>query len=482
MIFISNGAVTKSPTTQAFTPASWNGWPQSGITPALRWGSYDAIYRSQVWVAVLVNKIANASARLPLKVYERGALGRPEARDSAYAELLRNPNPHIDPYLFWLWTVSTLNIFGESFWLKVRDSAGRPVSLIPWHPTAMVDEVIDGQRRWFLQRSDGRTAIERSDFVHFRFYNPDGLHRGMSPLEPLRDTLENEAGARSANSAMWRNGARPSFILRHPNRLNEEGVTRLRNQWTDIHGGASNWSKTAVLEEGMEAQKLSFDSEELQYVETRRLNREEACAAYDIPPPVVHILDRATFSNITEQMRSMYRDTMAPKLKLLESTMETELRDGRFGAAGEPDFGDAVYAEFLMDEVLRGDFEARIAAMAQGIQTGQLMPSEARQMENRPFIEGSDSLFINAAVVPLDQADDITPGASAPQRSLTPTVVRSLMGRLSRPESLADVDPDALVADLDGAAKTVLAELEVAQIADLTVAQFRARLRSLEER
>jgi phage portal protein BeeE len=66
-----------------------------------------------------------------------------------------------------------------------------------------------------------------------------------------------------------------------------------------------------VLEEGMEPKPLTLTAEEAQYIETRKLNREEVCAAYDMPPPVVHILDRATFSNITEQMRSMYRDTMA---------------------------------------------------------------------------------------------------------------------------------------------------------------------------
>jgi HK97 family phage portal protein len=483
LAFISNGAVTKSPTIlERFTPASWNGWPQPGITQAFRWGSYSGIYRRQLWVSVLVNKIANATARLPLKVYERKENGRPEARDSAYAELIRNPNPELDPYLFWLWTVSTLNIYGEAFWLKVRDRGGRPVQLVPWHPTRMVDDTSTGSRQWFLQRDDGRTAINRRDFVHFRFFDPDSLHRGMSPLEPLRDTLENEHGARAANSALWRNGARPSYVLRHPGQLNTESITRLRDQWSDIHGGVGNWAKTAVLEEGMEAQALTLNSEELQYVESRKLNREEACAAYDVPPPVVHILDRATFSNITEQMRSMYRDTMAPKLKLLESTLETELRDGRFGdLRREPDFGPFVYAEFLMDEVLRGDFETRIAAMAQAIQTGQLMPSEARAMENRPFVTGSDQLFINAAVVPVDQADDITPGAGG-QRSIPTATVRTLMGRLSRQETLAEVDPAALTADLNGSTQLVLSELDAAQMADLTVAQFRDRLRTLEAR
>lgn len=523
MAFISNGAVTKSPTYAHFSPASWNGIPQPGITQAFRWGSYSGIYRRQLWVSVLVNKIAHASARLPLKVYERTPdEGRPEARDTPYATLLRDPNPELDPYLFWLWTVSTLNIYGEAFWLKVRDVGGRPVALVPWHPTRMVDEVVDGRRQWSLQRNDGRTPIQRRDFVHFRFYDPDSLHRGMSPLEPLRDTLENEAGARAANSALWRNGGRPSFILKHPRVVGDAAVTRLRDQWNDIHGGVGNWAKTAILEEGMEAQKLTFDADELQYIESRKLNREEACAAYDVPPPVVHILDRATFSNITEQMRSMYRDTMAPKLKLLESTIETELRDGRFGdAAREPDFGSNVYAEFLMDEVLRGDFEARVQAWATAIQTGQAMPSEARRAENRPFIEGSDQLLINAAVQPIsppaegmsvadltlalqkiylavgtvidaDEARQIlnragaglgpTPELAPPTRTLSSDQVRTVMGRLSRQKSLDEIDPAALIAGLNGATPVVLAELDAALTHGLSVAELRDRLRTLEAR
>ena len=81
-----------------------------------------------------------------------------------------------------------------------------------------------------------------------------------------------------------------------------------------------------MLEEGMKAEKVELTAEESQYIETRKLNREEVCAAYDIPPPVVHILDRATFSNITENLRSVYRDTQAPRLNMFESVLENDLR------------------------------------------------------------------------------------------------------------------------------------------------------------
>ncbi|MCA1841968.1 MAG: phage portal protein, partial [Actinobacteria bacterium] len=108
---------------------------------------------------------------------------------------------------------------------------------------------------------------------------------------------------------------------------------------------------------------------------SRRLNREEVCACFDVPPPVVHILDHATYSNITEQMRSLYRDTMAPHLAATESVLDHQLA---------PDFGGGLYAEFLMDEVLRGAFEARSQAYREAINAGWLQPSEVRALENLP--------------------------------------------------------------------------------------------------
>jgi HK97 family phage portal protein len=474
--FLSNGVLVKSPT-QYFTPASWNGIPQPGIT--LRWGAYSSIYQRQLWVAVLVNKIANATARLPLKVYERSDLDRPEARDHPYAQLLRNPNDQIDPFLFWLWVSSTLNIYGEAFLVKQRDGLGRPVKLLPWHPTGVRDDVVEGRRRWALHRSDGEwQVIDRRDLIHFRTYNPDSLVRGMSPLEPLRDTLENDAGARAASSAMWRNGGRPSLILRHPMTFKKnETVQRIRDQFSEAHGGVSNWAKPAILEEGMEAQILQLSSEELQYIESRKLNREECCAAYDVPPPVVHILDRATFSNITEQMRSMYRDTMAPKLRLIESTLETELRDGRMGRSDiPPDFGDDVYAEFLMDEVLRGDFENRSIAYRNA---DFMTVAEKRSKENLPYIPGTDQIFINSASLPLQP--DGTLEQPRPVLALTAGTVRNLMGRLSRQQTVDDIDMRALVAGLSGSeTDTVKSALASAHSNALSIAQFRDVIRSME--
>jgi HK97 family phage portal protein len=440
---------------------------------------YAEMYKRQLWVSVVVNKRAGMVARLPLPVYLRGTKGRQRTSDHPYARLLAEPNSKHDPFLFWTWTCSTWDIFGEAFWGKVRDAGGRPVQLVPLHPTRM-RESDDGN--WEYTSNDGTTTVVRPhDLVHFKTYNPDSMTRGMSRLEPLRETLANEDAARRATSSFWAKGARPGFALTHPSNLTQPALERLRAQWDQQHGGVDNTGKSVILEEGMTALPLTVNNNDAQYIETRKLNREEVVAAYDMPPPAVHILDHATFSNITEQFRSVYRDTMAPVLGYFEAVLEQQLRRSTRPGASEPDFGDDVYAEFLLDEVLRGSFEARQEAYSKAT---YMTLAEVRERENLPFIEGTDVILVNTAVQPLDMLGAVTAarieGAAARAAAALPVeAVRSLMGRLSRQKSLDEVDASALTAGLNGHTPLVLDALAAERAAGGDVATFRTRLRAL---
>src|SRR5689334_22836897 len=115
-------------------------YPKTGVGLTDQFATVSAVYRSQVWVSTLVNKLAYGTARLPLKVYARASDGaRSEARDTPYARLLRNPNSRHNPFFFWLWTSSTFEVYGEAMWVKVRPSPGAPPKqLWPLHPSNVV--------------------------------------------------------------------------------------------------------------------------------------------------------------------------------------------------------------------------------------------------------------------------------------------------------------------------------------------------------
>ena len=442
-MFVSNGTLhTKTP----LLPGSPTYFPKMSVAGLAYPTEYSQMYRRQLWVHILVNKLAKAHARLPFPVYEHDELNRPKADKHPMTALLAKPNPAMSAHSLWIWTSSTRNTYGEAFWFKARDRRGQVTGLYPLTPTGMSVED-DG---WHFDNGRLRLRdIAREDLVIFKGYNPDSLARGMSPLEPLRATLENEWAARAATSSFWQRGARPALFLKHDKNLSDAALRRLRAQVDTMHSGADATGSTMILEEGMEPHVATLSAEEAQYIETRKLNREEVCAAFDVPPPVVHILDRATFSNITEQMRSMYRDTMGGILPEYEAAVETDLRAVEWA-------GDGVYAEFLMDEVLRGAFEARQDALAKA---SHMTIAEKRKMENLPFIDGTDRIFLNTATLPLDAIDAVTAAESQPgARTLGADVVRTVMGRLGWQPSLGDVDPAQVAAGLPDEATSVLSE------------------------
>ena len=52
-------------------------------------------------------------------------------------------------------------------------------------------------------------------------------------------------------------------------------------------------------------------------MEQRKFDREEVCTVFDISPPFMEILDRATFNNVEELRDVQFRDSIGPKIESL---------------------------------------------------------------------------------------------------------------------------------------------------------------------
>ena len=382
-----------------------------GLGLAKSYATYGQLYRAQLWIGAVVRKRANALARLPLRF---------PGEDGRLTSLF-GATPGMNPFTLVRWIQATEDIYGEAMLLKVRVN-GVVVALLPMHPTKtqVVVTVEGGEQHveyWFQGHLGGAPLFKfaPSEVIHFKEYNPDELWRGMSVLESLRETLANEDASRRATRSFWEQGARPGVVVEHPMQLSDDGIQRLRASVDAAHAGADNFGATLVLEEGATARIIQLSSEEMQYIEARKLNREEVCAAFDLPPPVMHILDHATFSNITENLRSMYRDTMTPPIQLIEATLLDQLV--------KPDFSDLFDAGVMptidMSGVLRGDWETRVTAVASAVQNSLLTPAEGRKILDLDVIDdpNADELYANAALTRLDSPGRMTAGAGQPASS-----------------------------------------------------------------
>lgn len=374
-----------------------------------RASSYAQLYIKQPNIRTVVDFLARNIAQLGLHVFQRVSdTDRQRLTDHPLAQLLGRPNPWTTTYRLIEALVADLGIYHRAYWLKAKTSNGG-FGLVRMPPQLVqVVGVLMPQYFVFQLQQGTRIDLDPREVVHFRGYNPDSSIDGLSPLETLRRILAEEHSAGMYREGFWANAARMSGIITRPPTAPEWSLparNRFRAEWEEMLSGEANSGKTAILEEGMSFAKTSFSSEESQYIEGRKLTREECARAYHIPPPMVGILDHATFSNITEQHLMLYNDTLGPWLNMIQADIELQLL---------PDFANSrnCYVEFNMAEKLRGSFEQQATSLSAAVGRPYMTANEARARLNLTSLGGdADQLVTPLNVLAGGQA---SPRDSAP--------------------------------------------------------------------
>jgi hypothetical protein len=259
------------------------------------------------------------------------------------------------------------------------------------------------------------------EVVHIHGYSPTDLTYGESPIEALRDLILESSEATKQRAAMWKGGARMTGVLVRPADApdwNAKEKGRFREMWRAFSSGGGAEGGTPILEDGMDYKSVGFDPKAAQYIEARKLTREECAAAYFIPPPLIGILDHATYSNIKEQHAHLYQDTLGPWTVSTPQEFEAQILPDLPGDNRD------VYCEFNVEAKMRGDFESQAAAASTATGGPWMTRNEIRARNNLPAVEGGDELIVPMNVTegglasPRDTAPE--PGDAAPKARRLP--------------------------------------------------------------
>ena len=403
--------IVQSSTTLMDMPANWWPKPSGGLRLYDQYAyDYATIYRTQPNVRTCVEFLARNVAQLGLHVYRRvSQTDRQRLTDHPLAQVLSRPLPaeyKVTRYRLIESLVSDLGIYANAYWLKIRVE-GAPAGLLrvpPWMVT------VYGKLtpvRYEVNLGDGPPRkFVADEVVHLRGYNPDSGALGVSPLETLRRILAEEHAMGDYREHYWRNSARMNGLIRRPASApawSDAARGRFKAEFEALYGGAENSGRTAILEEDMEWVATQFNAQESEYLGARKLGREECARTYHIPPPLVGILDHATFSNIREQHKSLYSDTLGPWLAMIEQDVQLQLL---------PEFEDTdgVYCEFNIAEKLQGDFEEQTKALQSAVGRPWMTANEARGVMNLPALDGDAA----GLVTPLNV---LTGGQASPRDS-----------------------------------------------------------------
>jgi HK97 family phage portal protein len=336
-------------------------------------------------VYACVRVLAETVASLPLLVYRRLPNGGKERYPDhpLYAVLHDSPNPEMTSFIWRETLMGHECLRGNAYSEITYDQAGR-LQLWPLHP----DRVVvywnkDGVRSYDYITVDGiRRELRPGSVFHVPGLSPDGL-KGYNPIALHRQALELAGTAQRFGLDFFRNNARPGIVMTHPRNVTEPAAERLTAQMDRLRGAGNN-NKTVMLEEGIDFKEVGVAPEDAQYIETRKFQMQEIARIFRVPPHMIGDLERATFSNIEHQSIDFVVHTIRPWLVRIEQEISNQL------LINEPD----VFAEFLVDGLLRGDSKSRADALATLRQNGIINGDEWRAIENmNPIEDGSGQSY-----------------------------------------------------------------------------------------
>lgn len=257
---------------------------------------------------------------------------------------------------------------------------GDIAQLVPLNPDRMKPELMEGGRvRYTYTGPGGQKVYSQDEIFHVRGLSLDGL-TGVSIPHYARHAIGLAIAEETSGGALFTNGGIFSYALETEKKLGKDGRENLRASWKGVHGGASKAHNPPVLEDGLKIHELGMNLQDSQWIEGRGFQAVDICRFFRVPPHLVGILDRATFSNIEQQSLEFVIYTMMPWAARWESAGRRDLLADR----------ETYTLDVLLDGLLRGDIKSRYEAYNTGIQAGFLVRNEARRKENMPPIEGGD--------------------------------------------------------------------------------------------
>lgn len=344
-----------------------------------------------VWAAirVLSGVVARTSCR-PVVTNDGGASWKEAREHYLWPLLMGNWNEAMTAYRAKRLMQAWLSRDGNAYaFIDYSPANGRVRELLPMRPDRV--EIREG-RYYYYSDSLGVVSYSPKQILHLRGLQFDGVY-GISPLAHFRRTIGMALAQEEHRARFYANGARPGGVLSHPGVLDASTKERMRRDWQENYGGASNAHRTAILDEGVKYEPIVMSMVDAEFTATFKLSLGDISRIYGVPLHMLAELDPSTNNNIEHQGLELENHVARD----LFCNWEAELTDGLLSREERRTVRIAFDAESLHSP----DMESRMNIASVGVRGGVLMPDEARGWFGLPSAEGGDRLYMQQQMIDL---------------------------------------------------------------------------------
>ncbi len=335
------------------------------------------------------NILSDDIASLPFQVFQKN--GRsitqvdPDAvvRNTAYLIEIE-PNRWMTPFVFKKTIVQWLIYYGNAY---IWEPVGGYREWFILDATKTAPEFDQNGGLWYKTTfPNGKDEhIPSNEILHLMINSTDGLS-GKSVLTYARETIGRQLGAHETQDSIYSQGLMPAAAIYVDGEMNKEARDKVKDSYLSAVKGSENSGGVAVFDSRVtKFETITMKPADAQFLETVAATDAEISNFFGMP---LHKLNmgKQSYESNSQQQLDYLSTTLNPYLVQWEQAARLKwLRAEERGST---------YLRFIREALLWMDAKTRSEYLRSMIQSGQMTPNEARQVNDLSAYEGGDAYYI----------------------------------------------------------------------------------------
>jgi HK97 family phage portal protein len=263
-------------------------------------------------------------------------------------------------------TVTDLALYGNAFWFKSYDSAGRvnDVTQLPSFSVQVryLNTDIKSPKVYDYM---GKTYTAEY-FEHLQLFPKVGSLKSPSPIETCSQDIVGALDLRNYQANWFSSGGVPTGVLKTGKEISPDDAQTITNTWNTKQATR----QIAVLGNGFEYEQIALKPSEALFTEVSSQSVQQIARLFGIPPrKLVTGVDGTsdTYSNLVDEESAFYRETVQAYTRPIQDALSNCLPRGS-------------RVEFMWEDLVLSKSD-RLAMWADAISAGIITPEYAATKE-----------------------------------------------------------------------------------------------------
>jgi len=299
------------------------GWSNSfSILPSSATKSNRELYFGIIFSCI--DAIATSVSEVPFGLYRKKGEDWEEVLDNPLLDLLQKPNPMQTATDFIYLMSTNIDTNGQAFIYPIKTgfNSKKVVEMQLLNPNGVT--TLTNEKSPIIEilgykyvRNGLSYPFKKDELINIIKPNPFSQNIGISTIQMARFDGTNELNSIQMNNAFYDNGATPSGILETEQQMDPATFQKLKAKIKSQYEGKNNAFRMMFLTHGLSYKSVSPTQRDMQYVEQRKLNRDQILSIFKVPKSIVAVSDNVNRATAEAENISFQKVVVKPRLELI---------------------------------------------------------------------------------------------------------------------------------------------------------------------